>query len=115
MPIIQIATAIELGRDKVNTIEQDLCAVIGSTLSKPREYIMVVFQHAHVEFGNSDDPAAFVDVRSIGGLTPVSNARLAREISAVIEKHLDVPAARIYLTFTDVPATHWGWNGTTFA
>jgi len=27
---------------------------------------------------------------------------------------LDIPGNRIYLNFTEVQASHWGWNGATF-
>lgn len=114
MPLIQISTSIELNKDQVNAIEHDLCVIVGSILSKPAEYVMVVIHQAYVEFGNAEDPAALVEVRSIGGLTRDNNAFLSQKISAVLERHLGIPAGRIYLLFADVAAVNWGWNGKTF-
>jgi phenylpyruvate tautomerase PptA (4-oxalocrotonate tautomerase family) len=55
-----------------------------------------------------------VDVRSIGGLGPAANAKLAAEICAVLETR-EIPPARVYLNFTDVSAGSWGHGGGTFA
>ncbi len=114
MPLIQIATSVELDDAQVDALAQEICAVVGTLMNKPEEYIMVTALKAHIEFGRAEDPAAFVDFRSIGGLSRETNGKLTQRISAILEAHLGVPAGRIYLTFTDVPPTHWGWNGTTF-
>ena len=62
---------------------------------------------------NSGD-AAFVDIRSIGGLTDDVNRRLSQNVCKLLNDALGVPPNRIYLNFTDVQASHWGWNGSTF-
>ena len=58
--------------------------------------------------------AAFVDIRSIGGLNDGVNRQLARKIGSLLTEMPGVRADRIYLNFTDVPAGNWGWNGDTF-
>jgi phenylpyruvate tautomerase len=114
MPLIQISTAVQLDQAAVNALEVDLCKAVGEVLEKPKDYIMVVINKAFVEFGNADDPAAFVDVRSIGGLSTSTCAPLTQRIGALLEKHLGIPPCRTYVIFTNVPATHWGWNGAMF-
>jgi phenylpyruvate tautomerase PptA (4-oxalocrotonate tautomerase family) len=66
-------------------------------------------------FAGKTGPGAFVDVRGIGGLNPETNVRLSKEICRILNQQMAIPADRVYLNFTDVPATHWGWNGKTFA
>jgi phenylpyruvate tautomerase len=63
--------------------------------------------------GKPDD-AAFVDIRSIGGLSPEVNNRLSQEVCALLSRCLQIQQNRIYLNFTDIQATNWGWNGETF-
>jgi len=58
--------------------------------------------------------AAFVDVRSIGGLNDDVNRQLAQKICSLLKDSLGVPLDRVYLNFTEVAAGNWGWNGDTF-
>jgi len=70
-------------------------------------------QAAMLMSGNPGD-AAFVDVRSIGGLTQDVNRKLSEKVCKVLNDTLGVPQNRIYLSFTEVEASHWGWSGSTF-
>lgn len=63
--------------------------------------------------GKSGD-AAFVDIRSIGGLTKNVNHQLSEKVCRLLNQSLGVPPNRIYLNFTNFEADHWGWNGNTF-
>jgi phenylpyruvate tautomerase PptA (4-oxalocrotonate tautomerase family) len=58
--------------------------------------------------------AAFVDVRSIGGLTNNVNRKLSQQVCKLLNDSLGVPENRVYLNFTEVEASNWGWNGSTF-
>jgi phenylpyruvate tautomerase PptA (4-oxalocrotonate tautomerase family) len=58
--------------------------------------------------------AAFVDIRSIGGLNGDVTRRLAQKVCAVLKDHLGLAPDRVYLNFSDVKAANWGWDGGTF-
>jgi len=58
--------------------------------------------------------AAFVDVRSIGGLSGDVNARLSQQICQLLQTSLGISPDRVYLNFAGVSAANWGWNGETF-
>jgi phenylpyruvate tautomerase PptA (4-oxalocrotonate tautomerase family) len=58
--------------------------------------------------------AAFVDIRSIGGLTSEVNGKLSQQICKLLNDFLGMPQESIYLNFTEVEAGNWGWNGSTF-
>ena len=47
---------------------------------------------------------------SAAALTPSISAALC----GLLEERLGVSADRIYISFDDVPARLWGWNGSTF-
>jgi len=61
----------------------------------------------------ADGPTAFVDVRSIGGLSAKVNRALAARVCQLLGE-VGIPGGRVYLNFTDVPASHWGHDGSTF-
>ena len=48
------------------------------------------------------------------GLTGVVNGKLSQKVCQLLHDSLGIPPNRIYLNFTDVQASHWGWNGSTF-
>ncbi len=114
MPLVKISASVTLDQDKVNVIENELCELIETVLAKPRAYTMVLVNHAFVEFGNTDDPAASVELLSIGGLTPTTNSLLAKGISDILERGTGIPPGRVYIVFRNVEASNWGWNATLF-
>jgi phenylpyruvate tautomerase PptA (4-oxalocrotonate tautomerase family) len=75
--------------------------------------MVAVGQAAMLMSGNPGD-AAFVDVRSIGGLTKEVNRKLSQKVCKLLNDSLGVPEDRVYLNFTEVKASDWGWNGSTF-
>jgi len=75
---------------------------------------MVTAGSAAMLMSGAAGPAAFVDLRSIGGLSGEVNRRLAEKITQVLNEALGVPADRVFLNFTDVKSANWGWNGGTF-
>jgi phenylpyruvate tautomerase PptA (4-oxalocrotonate tautomerase family) len=75
---------------------------------------MVTIAPAAILMSGKPGDAAFVDVRSIGGLNDGVNRQLAQKIGTLLKESLGVSPDRIYLNFTDVPAGNWGWNNDTF-
>ncbi len=114
MPLIRLATSVELDQDQVNALEKDICALLEVVLAKPRGYTMVVVHHAYVEFGSTDDPAVAAELLCIGGLNASTRSSLAKGLTDIIGHHTRVPAARIYVVFRDVAAEDWAWNGVLF-
>lgn len=53
---------------------------------------------------------AFVDVRSIGGITEEQNAKNTEALTEAVAKALNISAEGVYVTFTDIPAINWGYN-----
>jgi len=80
---------------------------------KPEAYVMVVCEVQSMMMAGTIGNAAYADIRGIG-LVGEPITKLAKEMSVLLERWLGVPADRIYLNFTDVPANRWGWNHETF-
>ena len=69
MPLLKLETTVVLSQDKQKALHASLSKTVAETIGKPEQYVMVTAcQATMLTSGNTGD-AAFVDVRSIGGLT----------------------------------------------
>jgi phenylpyruvate tautomerase PptA (4-oxalocrotonate tautomerase family) len=114
MPLLRLETTVALTEDKQQALLASLSKNIADTIGKPQQYVMVTASQVAIQMSGSPGDAAFVDVRSIGGLTDEVNRKLSQKVSQLLQGSLGIPPNRIYLNFTDVQASHWGWNGNTF-
>ena len=114
MPLLKLETTVALADEKKGALLAALSKIVAGTIGKPEQYVMVVISPAAIRMSGKPGDAAFVDIRSIGGLNGDVNRQLARKIGGLLKESLGVPPDRIYLNFTDVPASNWGWNGDTF-
>lgn len=114
MPLIQVHTNAVIPADRQTTLLEALSRVVAEAIGKPEQYVMATVSSSACLMSARPGPAAFVDIRSIGGLDTAVNQTLAREVSRVLGRDLQIQPDRVYLNFTDVPATHWGWNNETF-
>lgn len=110
MPLLRIQTAKEIPSDVLD----ELSSLTAETIGKPETYVMVSATQADLTMAGTKDDAALVEVKSIGGLGRDVNLSLSGKICALLDEHCDIPANRVYLNFTDVPASEWGWNGSLF-
>jgi phenylpyruvate tautomerase len=114
MPLLKLETTVVLTQDQRQALLASLSKTVAETIGKPQQYVMVAASQAAMQMSGSAGDAAFVDVRSIGGLTDDVNRKLSQKVSQLLHDSLGIPPNRIYLNFTDVQASHWGWNGSTF-
>lgn len=114
MPFLKITSSVEIQPDKRDQLLAAVSKAVAEITGKPERYMMVAFESGSIAFDGKTGPGAFVDVRAIGGLTPQVNAKISAQVCALLQKWLNVPGERVYLTFTDVPATNWGHQGKTF-
>ena len=71
------------------------------------QYVMIVLKGSiPISFGGTQEPAAFGELVSIGGLNPDVNKNLSSAIASILEKTLSVPKSRLYLKFYDSQASH---------
>lgn len=71
------------------------------------QYVMIVLKGSvPMSFGGTEQPAAYGELVSIGGLSPDVNKKLSAAISAILETKLSVPKSRFFLKFYDTKARH---------
>jgi phenylpyruvate tautomerase PptA (4-oxalocrotonate tautomerase family) len=114
MPLLKLETTVAVSDDKRKALLTALSKIVAETVGKPEQYVMVTASPAVIVMSGKPGDAAFVEVRSIGGLSQDVNRQLSEKVCRLLNESLGVPSNRIYLNFTDVGAADWGWNGQTF-
>ena len=114
MPLVKLETTVAITGEVRASLLPTLSRLVGETLSKPEEYVMVTVNQTSILMSGHPGDAAFVDIRSIGGLNASVNRQLSQKICQLLNQSLAIPPNRVYLNFTDVQAENWGWNGHTF-
>ena len=114
MPLLKLETTVALPEDKRKALLASLSKAVAETIGKPEQYVMVTVGQAAMLMSGKASDAAFVDIRSIGGLTGDVNRKLSQQVCQLLNASLGVPPDRVYLNFTEVEAGNWGWNGSTF-
>ena len=69
MPLLKLETTVDLSEDRRQALLASLSKTVAETIGKPQQYVMVAASQAAMQMSGSPGDAAFVDVRSIGGLT----------------------------------------------
>lgn len=115
MPLIKVHTSATVTSDQQAILLKQLSEQLAVQLSKPEAYVMTVLESGMVmTFGGTVDPACYIEIKSIGLLTPEQTKAMTLVFCALIEQMLGVPRSRTYIEFTNAIGSLWGWNGDTF-
>lgn len=114
MPLLCLQTSVQIDENKSTGLAKALSGIVAKTIGKPEAYVMVTIKEATVAMAGTTEPAAFVDVRSIGGLNKEVNVELSSKVCSLLQEELGIPGGRVYLNFTDVNRPNWGFDGGTF-
>ena len=69
MPLLKLETTVVLSEDKRKALLVSLSKAVTETIGKPEQYVMVTASQAAMVMSGKPGDAAFVDIRSIGGLS----------------------------------------------
>ncbi len=115
MPYLKIQTNRTIEDDRQLGFLQKASAAIAEELGKSESYVMVAFDPPRpMLFGGSDEPCAYMELKSIG-LSESKTAGLSERLCGLVEEALGIPAGRVYIEFSDAPRAMWGWDRRTFA
>ncbi|MDJ0515701.1 MAG: phenylpyruvate tautomerase MIF-related protein [Trichodesmium sp. MO_231.B1] len=117
MPLIKVQTsASEPQKDKIDSLLKSLSSSIAKHFSKPESYVMTIFESdIPMTFGgNSDEPACYMEIKSIGTMNPNQTKAMSQDFCQEINQTLGVPKNQIYIEFSDAKGSMWGWNSSTF-
>jgi phenylpyruvate tautomerase PptA (4-oxalocrotonate tautomerase family) len=114
MPLIRLKTTTPVPDEKQQALLASLSKIVSESIGKPEQYVMVTLETGPVMFAGQAGDAAFADVRSIGGLSGNVNKQISQKLCALLQDSLGIAPNRVFLNFTEIAASHWGWNGNTF-
>ena len=115
MPLIKLQTSAQCSTEKKEEITLGLSRICAEGIGKPESFVASLFEEsAATSFAGTICPVAFLEVKSIGGLTPEVNKKLSKAICEYMNDQLNIPPTHTYINFIDIPAANWGCNGSTF-
>ena len=109
MPYINVSTSAKVD-DKVKLIEE-ISILISSLTNKSKRFVMAKLNDNSTMYFDDQTPCCFLEIKSIGSLNP---SEMAKPISNFVYEKIGIPIDKIYISFEDVPASLWAWNGRTF-
>ena len=109
MPYINVMTSAEV-HNKEKLVEE-ISILISSLTNKSKSFVMVKLDDNCQMYFDDDTPSCFLEIKSIGSLNP---SEIAKPISDFVYEKIGIPIDKIYISFEDVPAQFWAWNGRTF-
>ena len=109
MPYINVSTSAKV-EDKKKLLEE-ISILISSLTNKSKRFVMAKLDDNCEMYFDDDTPSCFLEIKSIGSLNP---SEMAKPISDFVHHKMGIPADKIYISYEDVPASLWAWNGRTF-
>jgi phenylpyruvate tautomerase len=114
MPLIQVFTSAP-APPKRDALLSELSRTLADHFQKSEEWVMTcLVPGIAMTFAGTGDPACFAAVKNVGKLSPDRAVALSSDLCTRLSRGLGVPAARIYVEFTEAEGRLWGWNGETF-
>ena len=109
MPYINISTSAKVN-DKEKLLEE-ISILVSSLTNKSKRFVMAKIDDNCKMYFDDEVPSCFLEIKSIGSLKP---SEMAKPISEFVYEKIGIPIDRIYISFEDVSASLWAWNGRTF-
>ena len=109
MPYINVSTSTKI-EDKKRLLEE-ISILVSSLTNKSKRFVMARLDDNSEMYFEDDSPCCFLEIKSIGSLNP---SEMAKPISNFVYEKMGIPKDKIYISFEDVPASMWSWNGRTF-
>ena len=110
MPYINILTSEKV--DNKKKLLEEITTLISSLTKKSKKFVMAKIDDNSEMYFEDESPCCFLEIKSIGSLNP---KEMAKPISDFVYTKMKIPLDKIYISFEDVPASMWAWNGRTFA
>ncbi len=115
MPLLKLQVSSgTVNEDKRDELLRTLSKAVADIIGKPEKYVMVSIEESYFLMSGEPGPAAFVELSSIGGLNIKVNNDITKKVCSLLNKTLSISPERVYVSFYDVSANDWGWNGSTF-
>ena len=116
MPAIILQTSVKCTNEQKDLLAKGLSKICADGIGKPESYVMSIVQDdVTTVFAGDLQPAAMLEVKSIGGLNANVNANLSKAICEFLSTSINIKSNNIYIHFTDVAGQNWGVHTGTVA
>ena len=109
MPYVNVSTSAKV-KDKKKLLEE-ISILISSLTNKSKRFVMAKLDDNSDMYFEDGSLCCFLEIKSIGSLNP---SEMAKPISEFVHEKMGIPIDKIYISFEDVPASMWAWDGKTF-
>ena len=109
MPYINVSTSAKIENKK--KLLEEISELVSSLTNKSKKFVMAKLDDNSEMYFEDQSPCCFLVIKSIGSLNP---SEMAKPISNFVYEKIGIPIDKIYISFEDVPASLWAWNGRTF-
>ena len=109
MPYINVSTSAKI-EDKKKLLNE-ISTLVSSLTNKSKRFVMAKLEDNSEMYFDDQRPCCFLEIKSIGSLNP---SEMANPICNFVNEKMGIPLDKIYISFEDVPASMWAWNGRTF-
>ena len=109
MPYINVSTSAKI-KDKKKLLEE-ITTLVSSLTNKSKRFVMAKLDDNLEMYFDDESPCCFLEIKSIGSINP---SEMAKPISNFVYEKMGISIDKIYISFEDVPASMWAWNGRTF-
>ena len=109
MPYINVSTSVKV--DDTKKLLKEISTLVSSLTNKSERFVMAKLEDNSEMHFEDEKPCCFFEIKSIGSLNP---SEMAKPICNFVHERMGIPKEKIYISFADVPASMWAWNGRTF-
>ena len=109
MPYINVSTSAKI-EDKKKLLEE-ISILVSSLTNKPKRFVMAKLDDNSAMYFEDENLCCFLEIKSIGSLNP---SKMANTLTNFVYEKMGIPIDKIYISFEDVSASMWAWNGRTF-
>ena len=109
MPYINISTSAKV--DDKKKLLKEISILVSSLTNKSERFVMAKLDDNLEMYFDDESLCCFLEIKSIGSLNP---SEMVNPISNFVNEKMGIPKDKIYISFEDVPASSWAWNGRTF-
>ncbi|XP_043701878.1 macrophage migration inhibitory factor homolog [Telopea speciosissima] len=105
MPCLNLSTNVSLDGVDTSPIFSEAIKAIANIIGRPESYVMVLLKGSiPISFNGNNEPAAFGEVISMGGINSEVKKKLISAIGTILETKLSVPKSRFFLKVFDTTA-----------
>ncbi|XP_062077387.1 uncharacterized protein LOC133782188 isoform X1 [Humulus lupulus] len=103
MPTLNLFTNVPVDAVVASDILKDATRAVAKIIGKPESYVMILMNGGvPIAFAGTEEPAAYGELISIGGLGPSVNGKLSSTIAEILQIKLSIDSSRFYIKFYDV-------------